>query len=123
MTTTTDYPEYLITAINDESAAAFAKDNNFELGSWFRVPSTLNDEPEAFLKETTDVLSKYHWAEMSEEECRANTLTGLSNVRILFAKDFFAAARYASARNWWLHAWKFIEDSELEDVIEYSFYC
>jgi hypothetical protein len=22
-----------------------------------------------------------------------------------------------------LHAWKFIEDSELEDVIEYSFYC
>jgi hypothetical protein len=123
MNTTSDYTEYLIRAIDDESANSFAAENGLEEGSWFRLPSTLDDASELFRKENTPILSKSEWMSLSEEECTAKTLTGISNDRILFARDFWAAAKYASKRNWWLHAWKFIADADSEEVVEYGFYC
>lgn len=122
MNTPSDYTAYLITAINSESAAIFAAEHHLEDNSWFRLPSTLNDNPELFKKETTPVLSKYHWAEFNDVEAAAHSLTGQSKVRILFAKDFGSAARYASKHNWWLHAWTFVADESAEEVIEYGFY-
>lgn len=123
MTTHSDYTEFLITAIDEVSADTFAANNSFVEGSWFRLPSTLADAPEAFKKESTAILSKADWAELSEEEYAAQSLTGNADDRILFAQDFHAAARYASKRNWWLHSWKFVEDADLEEVVEYGFYC
>ena len=123
MTTTPDYPEFLISAIDEENAQAFAITNGLDEGSWFRIPSTLDDATEAFKKEATPVLSKSEWSRLSEDEVKERSLTGYYNTRILFAQDFFAAAKYAAKRNWWLHSWKFIADSEAEEVIEYGFYC
>lgn len=122
MTISNDYTEFLITAVDNEIAANFASMNGFKEGTWFRLPATLEDQPEAFRQESTPIVSKNDWAEMSEEEYEAKSLTGQSDVRILFAKDFMAAARYASKRNWWLHSWKFVSDSEAEEVVEYSFF-
>jgi hypothetical protein len=123
MNTSSDYTEYLITATDNENATTLATEKGLAEGSWFRLPSTLNDAPEVFKKTTTLVLGRYAWAEFSEEEYAANSLAGQSDVRILFAKDLGAAARYASSRNWWLHAWSFVADASLDEVIEYEFYC
>lgn len=123
MNNSNDYTEFLITAVDNESATDFASMNDFKKGSWFRLPSTLEEQPEAFRKEETLILSKSDWAEMSKEDYASNSLTGYNNTRILFAKDFASAAKYASKRNWWLHAWKFVADPELEEVVEYGFFC
>lgn len=123
MTTHSDYTEYLITSVDDNTATAFAGNNGIGEDAWFRLPSTLVDASEAFKKESTPILSKAEWAELSKEDYAAKSLTGRADDRILFAKDFFTAARYASKRNWWLHAWKFVADESLEEVVEYGFYC
>jgi hypothetical protein len=122
MTISNDYTEFLITAVDNETAVNFASMNGFKNGTWFRLPATLEDQPEAFSQESTPILSKKDWTEMSKEEYAANSLTGQSNVRILFAQNFATAAKYASKRNWWLHAWKFVADTETEEVVEYSFF-
>lgn len=123
MTTTSDYIEYLISSVNDETALEYATEHGLQENSWFRLPSTLNDATELFKKEATRVLSKEEWAALTKEDYQSRTLTGVYDDRILFAKDFHSAARYAAKRNWWLHSWKFIADTELEEVIEYGFYC
>lgn len=123
MTNSNNYPEFLIVSVDDESAANFASMNGFEEGTWYRVPSTLEDQPEAFRKENTPILSRSELAALSKEDYDANNLTGHHNARILIAQDLFSAARYASKRNWWLHAWKFVADPEVEDVVEYGFFC
>lgn len=123
MNISSDYTEFLITSIDTANATEFANMNGFEEGSWFRIPSTLEDQPEAFRKEATPILSKDEWAEMTKEDYAANSLTGQSDSRILFAPDFAAAAKYAAKRNWWLHAWKFVADPETAEVVEYRFFC
>ena len=123
MTKPNEYTEFLITSVDDESAANFAAMKDFKEGTWSRLPATLEDAPEAFRKESTPVIERSLWADMSEEDYKDNSLTGQSDVRILFAKDLATAARYASKRNWWLHAWKFVADLEMEEVIEYGFFC
>ena len=117
------FPEFIIIATNDEKAHSFAQDNNIADGTWFRLPSTLEDHTEAFIKEITPILSKEEWNALSEEEYNEKSLVGSSKNRILFARDLGAAARYASKRNWWLHAWKFVSDSDVQDVVEYGYYC
>lgn len=119
--TTPTYPEYLISAIGEEQAQKFAKENGFEDGTWFRLPSTLNDDTEAFKKDATPIFDKK--AVKTKEEYDEERLADYPNSRILFAKDFSTASKYASKRNWSLRAWKFVSDPELEEVIEYSFFC
>jgi hypothetical protein len=123
MTISSDYTEFLITSIDTASATEFATINGFQEGTWFRLPSTLEDQPEAYRQESTPIISRGEWAEMNKEDYDAKSLTGQSGVRILFAQDFATAAKYAAKRNWWLHAWKFVADSETTEVIEYSFFC
>jgi hypothetical protein len=123
MTISNEYPEYLITSADEVSANNFASMKGLKEGSWFRLPATLEDQPEAFRNESTPVLSKSDWAKMNKDDYAANSLTGQSDSRILFAPDFASAARYASQRNWWLHAWKFVADPEANEVIEYRFFC
>lgn len=119
--TTPNYSQYLISAINDESAQTFAKENGFEDNTWFRLPSTLNDDTEAFIKDITPIFKKGEVE--AKEEPTEERLSGDRNSHILFAKDFRAASKYASRRNWKLNAWKFVSSPELEEVIEYSYYC
>lgn len=123
MNITSEYPEFLIKAADNESAHEFAVENDFNENNWFRLPSTLDDAVEAYKKEITPILSKEEWSLLSEEDYKNKSLVGFTNDRILFAKDFFTASKYASKRNWSLHSWKFIQDIELDEVIEYGFYC
>ena len=123
-TETFAYPEYLIRAIDDETAAAFAEENGFEDGSWFRLPSSLDDTTEAFKREATPTLSSEEYRALDEETRLALSLENVWNDRILFAKNLQIAAEYAAQRQWWLHAWKLVASPELgEEVIEYGFYC
>lgn len=118
-----NYTDYLISAVDDKSAAVFAAENSVSEGAWFRLPSTLEDSPELFKKELTLVLTTEEWKGLSKEAYEDKSLRDQRNVRVLFAKDFYAASKYAAARNWGLRSWKFVADPELEEVIEYGFFC
>lgn len=124
MNDTPKYPEYLISAVNSETAEQFARENGFDNVDWFRLPSTLDDETEAFKKETTPPWDKEKVSNLTSAELDEMSLKNHRNCRIIFAKDFATASKYAAKRNWWLHAWKFVSDPELEnEVVEYGFYC
>lgn len=42
-------------------------------------------------------------------------------VRILYCKDFHAAAKYAAERDWWLHSWVHHYDVYAPDeVVEFA---
>lgn len=118
-----NYTDYLISATDDNSAAVFASENSVPEDAWFRLPSTLEDSPELFKKESTLVLTSEEWKGLSKEAYEEKSLRGQRNVRVLFAADFYVASKYAAARNWGLHSWKFVADPELEEVIEYGFFC
>lgn len=123
MTINPDYTEYLISAINDESATELADQLGLTDSNWFRLPSSLNDETEAYKKHLTEILSKEEWASFSEDEYKERSLSEYWDERLLFGSDHSTAAKYAAARNWSLRTWKFISDPELGDeVIEYAFY-
>lgn len=119
MTKQSNYPDYVITSTSD-IASHIAETH--ELGdSWLRLPPTLESEPEVFVKTSTPILSKEEWRAFSAEEYDKNSLSHSPNSRILFAKDFAEASRYAAKRNWALRAWKCVADSDLEEVVEYGF--
>jgi len=119
--TTTNAPEYLIRASDNESALNLAKTFGLEEGTWLRVPLTVEDaEPNVYVRDYTDVAPEIgDFQKFSAEEKEKLTLRGRWNIRILLAADFWIASQYAANRSWWLHAWTWVSLPTIPDTVEY----
>lgn len=116
-----DYLNYLITAIDYDSAKAFASEQGLNDDEWFRLPTVLEDAPELFQQIATVPLSKEELSQLSKEKYAENSLVDSPGSRILFARSFDEASKYAAKRNWKIRAWREVVDDSLDSVIEYSF--